>query len=157
MKNVSKMCSFYVNGWHLIIMILPYISKEIEKNQIIIINEENLEVHLKSILDKLNICEEMKEKIINLNWKKTENIDNKLKGIKENSNIFVIGNKKYIEKVNEKIEKTNKKLTIINCFEVLQFNQNMEEILTSHDKVLNTSGIRDIEEMFKGYDNKKVI
>ena len=162
MKNIDKMCSFYVNGWHLVMMILPYISKEIKEKEIeiIVITEEDLQIHVKSILDKLNINEEIKEKIRKLNWNKTNIIENKLEDIEEveySSDIFVIGTKEYIKSVNEKIEKINKKITIINCFEVLQFNQNMEEILASHDKVLNTSGIRDIEEIFEGYNNKKVI
>ena len=33
----------------------------------------------------------------------------------------------------------------------MRFNQNMEEILSKHDKILNTSGEKNIEDIFEGY------
>ena len=51
MKKINKMCSFYVNEWHLTMMLIPYINKEIqEKGEIKIISEQNLELHIQSIL-----------------------------------------------------------------------------------------------------------
>ena len=143
MKKINKMCSFYVNEWHLTMMILPHINKEIEnKNEITIISEQNLELHIQSILSRLNTKTEMKEKINKIDWKETENPERKIKNIKENTNIIIIGNKEYIENVNKIIEEKiqNQQITIINCYEVMQFNNNMEQILCEHDKVLNTSG-----------------
>ena len=160
MKNINKMCSFYVNEMHLTMMILPYINKEIQKqNEVIIISEENLELHIQSILSRLNIKKEIKERINQIDWKETTNIESKIKNIKENTNIIIIGNKTYIENANQEIEQknTNKQITIINCYEVMQFNNNMEKILNEHDKVLNTSGSRNIEEIFDGYNQKEVI
>ena len=160
MKKINKMCSFYVNEWHLTMMILPHINKEIEnKNEITIISEQNLELHIQSILSRLNTKTEMKEKINKIDWKETENPERKIKNIKENTNIIIIGNKEYIENVNKIIEEKiqNQHITIINCYEVMQFNNNMEQILCEHDKVLNTSGSRDIEEIFDGYNQKEVI
>jgi len=160
MKKINKMCSFYVNEWHLTMMILPHINKEIEnKNEITIISEQNLELHIQSILSRLNTKTEMKEKINKIDWKETENPERKIKNIKENTNIIIIGNKEYIENVNKIIEEKiqNQQITIINCYEVMQFNNNMEQILCEHDKVLNTSGSRDIEEIFDGYNQKEVI
>jgi len=141
-------------------MILPHINKEIEnKNEITIISEQNLELHIQSILSRLNTKTEMKEKINKIDWKETENPERKIKNIKENTNIIIIGNKEYIENVNKIIEEKiqNQQITIINCYEVMQFNNNMEQILCEHDKVLNTSGSRDIEEIFDGYNQKEVI
>jgi len=34
----------------------------------------------------------------------------------------------------------------------MEFNQNLTEILDEHDKILNTSGIHEIEEMYSGYN-----
>lgn len=160
MKNINKMCSFYVNEWHLTVMILPYINKEIQKEEEVkIISEENLELHMKSVLSRINIKEEVKEKINKIDWRETVDIRSKVKDIKENTNIIIVGNKAYIENANRIIEQNiqNKKVTIINCYEVMQFNNNMEQILKEHDKVLNTSGQRDIEEIFEGYTKKEVI
>ena len=39
--------------------------------------------------------------------------------------------------------------------EVTEFNNNLQEILDNHDKVLNTSGIHEIEEMYSGYIKKR--
>ena len=101
----------------------------------------------------------MKEQINKIDWKETIKIEDKIENSKENSKIIVIGNKEYIEKTNQIIEDNiiNKQITIINCYEVMQFNNNIEEILCAHDKVLNTSGSRDIEEIFDGYNQKEVI
>ena len=160
MKNINKMCSFYVNEWHLTIMILPYITKELEdKKKIKIISEANLEAHIQSIIERTNIKEVTKKQINKIDWKETENIQEKLNNTKENTDIIIIGNKEYIEKTNKIIEETikNTEITIINCYEVMQFNNNMEQILKTHDKVLNTSGARGIEEIYEGYNKKEVI
>lgn len=160
MKNINKMCSFYVNEWHLTVMMLPYINKEIQKKEDVkIISEENLEIHIQSVLERINIKNEEKEKIKQIDWKETKDIKNKINNIKENTNLIIVGNKEYIEKANKLIEQNVKKqeIKIINCYEVMQFNNNIEEILKTHDKVLNTAGSRDIEEVFEGYGKKEVI
>ena len=42
--DVEKICSFYVNEWHLVTMVLPYINKEInEKANITTILENDIE------------------------------------------------------------------------------------------------------------------
>ena len=59
------------------------------------------------------------------------------------------------EKINEKVERINEKnqknVTIIDCYEVLQVNQEINKILNNHDKILNTSGEKEISEVFQGY------
>ena len=54
--------------------------------------------------------------------------------------------------MNDNREKINKiKIKIINCYEVEDFNINIKEILGKHDKILNTSGEKNIAEVFEGY------
>ena len=60
-------------------------------------------------------------------------------------------------KIEKLLENQNQYLTIINCYEVMQFNNNMTQILDQHDKILNTSGERQIEEVFAGYERKIII
>lgn len=162
-KKIEKLCSFYVSDWHLTTMILPYISSKIEENaNIIPVLENNLEKNIKILVEKLNL--KNKEKILSINWKNTnsikyENIKNKLK--KENNNktkniILVNGSKDYIEKNNSNIEKWLEKssisnIKIINFFEVTDFNSNIVEILNNHNRVFNTSGEKEISEVFNGY------
>ena len=84
--------------------------------------------------------------------KKLENLS------KDNLNIILVnGRKNFIDAVNENIERAlNKKarnlnIKIINCYEVIEFNKNILNILDKHDKILNTSGEKEIEEVFEDY------
>ena len=72
-NNIEKICSFYVSDWHLVTMLLPYINKQInEKANIITILENDIEENIKTLIKRLNLKNE--EKILNLNWKKTNGI-----------------------------------------------------------------------------------
>ena len=102
---------------------------------------------------------------------KYSELKNRMRELKKNDTlnvVFINGNKNYVDIINKNIEKylkdfrkqsekqSNKKdekvnIKIINCFEVGDFNLNMQEILHSHDKILNTSGERKINEVFEGY------
>ena len=118
------------------------------------------------LTSRLNIKEEEKEKINKINWKCAKLCRNKkigkniyLNNMKENI-IIVCGNKDYIDFANSVIEKLKiiqkAQITIINCYEVMQFNNNVKEILDKHDKILNTSGEMEIEKVFEGYVKKIV-
>ena len=166
-NNIEKICSFYVSDWHLVTMLLPYINKQInEKANIITILENDIEENIKTLIKRLNLKNE--EKILNLNWKKTNGIkyseiERKLKNLKKEqilNVVFINGKKEYIDMTNKNVEKflsenknkyKNINIKIINCFEVSEFNINMQEILYNHDKILNTSGEKEINEVFEGY------
>ena len=156
----EKLCSFYVSNAHLVTMLIPYLSRKIkEGNNFIIFTQNNLENEVEMILSKINIKEEEKQKIRNINWKKSlyqENvIKEKLENNIENLYIIINGDNEYVEKINEKVERINEKnqknVTIIDCYEVLQVNQEINKILNNHDKILNTSGEKEISEVFQGY------
>ena len=169
-EKVEKICSFYVSDWHLVTMLLPYINKKIEeKSKITTILEKDIESNIETLVEKLNL--KKSEKILEINWKKQEvkkysklaqilskQIDN---NVTENI-ILVNGTKEYIDKVNKNLNKyisnlkENKtKIKIINFYEVLEFNYNITEILDEHDKILNTSGEKEIYEVFEGYEKGK--
>lgn len=166
-NNIEKLCSFYVSDWHLVTMLLPYINKQInEKANIITLLENDIEENIKTLTKKLHLKNE--EKILNLYWKKSNGIkysitQEKMKNLKENeiiNIIFINGSKNYIDMTNKNIEKFLKeskekykeiKIKIINCYEVGEFNLSMKSILDSHDKILNTSGEKEICEIFEGY------
>ncbi len=165
-KNVEKLCSFYVSDWHLATMLLPYINHQVEKNtNIITLLENNIEENIKTLVEKLDL--KNKEEILEIRWKninskKYSDIEEILKketcNTKENI-ILVNGCKDYIQKNNENREKwiqktEGKEIKIINFFEVTEFNHHIVEILNAHDRVLNTSGEREISDVFEGY--KKV-
>lgn len=163
--NVSKLCSFYVSDWHIVTMLLPYINSEINNGKKIIpIFEKSINERVQALVNKLNL--KNKEKILKLNWKeingiKYSNIDKIIKNNKnEELTIIVNGSKNYIEIVNENIKKSiqknriNKNIKIVDCYEVIEFNGNLQKILDTHDKILNTSGEKEIEEVFEGYEKK---
>ncbi len=165
-ENVEKLCSFYVSDWHLATMLLPYINRQIDKNtNIITLLENNIKENIETLVEKLDL--KNREKILEIRWeninsKKYSDIEEILKKEVNETNeniILVNGCKDYIEKNNENIErwiqKTGiKEIKIINFFEVTEFNHHIVEILNAHDRVLNTSGEREISDVFEGY--KKV-
>ena len=163
--QAEKLCGFYVSDWHLTITILPYINSKIDKKtKIITILENNIEQNIKVLMEKLNL--KNKKDILNIRWtsidgKKYANIENILNTeiTKNTENIILIsGNRNYIKIINNNInkwlEKTNiKSIKIINFFEVTEFNNDIINILNEHDKILNTSGEREIFEVFDGYQD----
>ena len=165
-NNIERLCSFYVSDWHLVTMLLPYINKQInEKANIITILENDIEENIKTLTKKLNLKNE--KEILKLNWKKNNGIkysvlQEEMKKIERDTLnvVFVNGSKSYIDITNKNIEKFLKdnknkykeiKIKIINCYEVSEFNINMQEILSMHDKILNTSGEKKICDVFEGY------
>ena len=171
-SSIKKVCGFYVSSMHLITMILPYIKQETNKDaKIETVLEYNLKENVNNVLSNLIINNKEKENILNINWnsnkiQKYYNIEKKLKNILENKqiNILISGSRKYIEEankiiekfINKNINKINKnKITIINCYEVKEFDDNIREILDSHELIINTAGIHKIEDIFEDYQKKK--
>lgn len=168
-KRVEKLCSFYVSEWHLVTMLLPYINNKIEEDtKVVTILENNIEENIKTLIEKLNL--KKKDDILKINWKnikskkyaEIEEILNKEISKTKNNIILINGRKDYIEKNNQNIEKWINKskinnIKIINLFEVTEFNHNITEILDTHDRILNTSGEKQIEEVFEGYTRGKSI
>ena len=77
----ERICAFYASDYHFEMVSLPYISKEMDnQDEIIILTENNLEETIKKLLSKVNLKENKKKKILNLNWKNEDG--NKLKIIK---------------------------------------------------------------------------
>lgn len=167
--DIKRICGFYVSSIHLITMILPYVTKELEQAaKFVNLLEFNLDENVNLVLSKLILNNEIKKEILNIDWyncacNKTK-IESKLKNIlkdNEKLNIFISGSEKYINNVNDIVNKIinkniikNKKVKIINCYEVTQFNDNITEILETHDIILNSSGEHNIEEVFEGYKKK---
>ena len=162
--NIKKVCNFYVSTIHLTTMIIPFIHKKINLDlNIATLLEYNLSENINTLLSKLILNNEEKNKIINIGWKSTNlnkyiEIEKRLKETIKNTKqiiIIVVGDEKRINYANECIEKYlkkhskkigNRKITIIDCYEVTEFNNNIIEILNSHEYILNTSGEYKIDE-----------
>ena len=130
-KKVKNICNFYVSEYHLEIMLLPYISKKID-------NEENITIITEIDLEStLNV---VKEKIKKIGWN-IQNIEN----IIPNTNVILIGSKKFInEKVFELKERQVETLEIIACYNYNEVKNDIKEIVSKYDGMLNTLGINKI-------------
>ena len=123
-RKTTKLCSFYVSDWHLVTMLLPYLNEEINKeNKIVTLLETNIKEKVETLVKKLNL--KNSEQILNINW-------NIVRWMEQNKNV--------------------RNIKIINCYEITEFNYNITEILDEHDKILNTSGEREKEDVFEGYE-----
>lgn len=170
-NSIKKVCGFYVSSVHLITMLLPYLNKKIEEEiEIVPFLEFDLRKNAETILSKIVLNEKNKKQILSINWKNTKvqkftSIESKLKEkTKKEKELIVLisGSKKYIETVNEMVDRyfskyrNNKKyITVINCFQVEEFDDDIREILDEHEYIINTSGINKIEDVFEVYKEKQ--
>ena len=152
--NIEKFCNFYVSDVHLAVMLLPYISKQLNEDVEIATIFEKLEKQsIEEILGKMNV--KNKEEILNINWfNNTKDINEKIqstidknKEYNKNMTIIIGGNKEYIFQQNKNIinlinERNLKepKIKIINCFQIEDVADNMGTIVEQYDGILNTSG-----------------
>lgn len=172
-KSNLKICSFYVSDWHLTAMLLPYIEEaQDEGEHLNTILQKNISYNMKEILTRVRISERKKDEIIKIGWENKELLKygeikkymEKITKDNEKITIIVEGQKDRIEYINKNIEKWMKKsekklkkkeIKIINCYEVTEFNEDLNGILDKHDKILNTAGIHEIEDMYSGYVRKR--
>ena len=164
-KGFKRMSSFYVNEVHLITMLLPYMERIINENsEIYTVLQNSLEKTVKLLLSKLNLKQNLKEKINSIDWNlKTINDYKKLeKQLNNHSKKYIIinGNEKYVKEINKmliKYQKNHKEndFILINCYEIVEFNKNIVNILDNTDKILNTSGEHEVEKIFPEYVKEK--
>ena len=161
---LEKTGLFYVSDYHLEMILLPYIKEKIDKNKIIIYTEKNLEESINVLLNKVNLSGIDKEKIRNLNWKNTDDIEiEKLneflnnaeisllkRGIidtnieNEEKNIIVIvnGSFNYIKNIKSKINRDIKKnIKLVECFHVGDSDVDISELSQKYENILNTKKI----------------
>ena len=150
--NIKKFCNFYVSDLHLSVMLLPYISKQVNEDvEITTIFEKLEKKNIETILDKLNV--KNKEKILNINWFNTnkdtyENRENTIdKSIRNNKKITIIigGDKKYNYETSKNVTEhlkdiNNSSIKIINCYNINEIGNDIKSIVKEYDGILNTSG-----------------
>ncbi|MBR3132850.1 MAG: hypothetical protein IKF52_01325 [Clostridia bacterium] len=145
-KKTERICSLYVNEMHLVVMLIPYIEKNLERNvKIVTILEKDLNNELDVLLERTNLNESKKKKIREINWdsKKLDEIE---KLNLKNGIVIINGSREFVERVNFLIE--NKAEKIINCIKLEDFEKRASSVLEKHDKILNTLGEREISEVF---------
>ena len=171
---IRKTCGFYVSEYHMVTMLLPHIVTKVEKGvKIDTILNRNVKNEIKDLISKLNINDITKAKILNINWENAEDIDfNFIKDymeniIKNNNDIEIIinGTNEEIDNINKNIEywldMNIEKLegihiNIINCYEISEFNSNINLILDEHNYIINTSGEYPVKEMFEEHRKEAI-
>lgn len=151
--NNQKICSFYISEFHLLTILLPYINEKIlEQKEIAVILQNDISRDVKTYLKNVRNLNLDNEKIINIGWNKSkkENINNL-----EGKYVIVIGNKNYIEEVNNNIEKLDI-CEILNCYKMKDIDR-IDKVLEMHDKVLNTQGKRDSKKFSQNAQKRKTI
>ncbi|MBR2241022.1 MAG: hypothetical protein IJ890_06565 [Clostridia bacterium] len=149
-QNIKKLCNFYVSDLHLSVMLLPYISKQINEDvEITTIFEKIKKENIEAILEKMNV--KNKNEILKINW--LNNTNEKIKKVLDDSitnnkkvTIIIGGNEKYVTDNNNYIKDYIKEknydvnLKIIDCYNVEEVGINMKSIVKKYDGILNTCG-----------------
>lgn len=151
----EKVCAFYASDYHFEMISLPYIEKKIENNhEVIILTQNNLEETMKTVLNRTNLKEEKKERILKLDWK--NNDTNKFETIQSKMNeekniiIFIKGNENYIHHTNRNISQwisEQNKVKIIDCYNIEEVGENLGEVMEQYHKVLRVTGEKEIEKV----------
>ncbi len=147
-KTKEKTCAFYASDYHFEMISLPYINKKLdESKEVIALTENNLKETIKTLVSKINLNEDKKVDILKIDW---ENNDlNKFKKINEDIKskkdmvIFVKGKENYIKNINENIEKwteKSKNVEIIDCYDMEEISQDMDNIMDQYKFTLKTTG-----------------
>ena len=147
-KTKEKTCAFYASDYHFEMISLPYINKKLdESKEVIVLTENNLKETIKTLVSKINLNEDKKVAILKIDWE--NNALNKFKKINEDIKskkdmvIFVKGKENYIKNINENIEKwteKSKNVEIIDCYDMEEISQDMDNIMDQYKFTLKTTG-----------------
>lgn len=149
-KTKEKNCLFFASDYHFEMISLPYINKSIKNNkEVIVISENNLENTINKLLLQVNLEDDEKDKILKIDWR--NNDFDKFKEIKEadkekrNTIVFIKGKENYIKNVNKNLEnwiKDDNKIEIIDCYDINEIEENVEEIAKKYNNILVTAGMK---------------
>lgn len=152
-QYIKRLCNFYVSDIHLSVILIPYISKEIDEDvEVTTIFEKNNKSEFEKVIDKLNI--KNKKKILNINWI-DKYIDDYIENIinnKKKNTIIIKGSKKFIfntnniiqEKINHNKSNDKSYLKVIDCYNVEEVKEEMKNIVIKYDGILNTLNCLDL-------------
>lgn len=134
----NKSCLFCASDYHLEMILLPYIKQRINNSKFVVFTQDDLEDTLKKVLNSTNIEDKLKEKIININWKRKESVKDFIKD-ERNTIVIINGDYNYIQSINNKILDRN--IEIIDCFHIDDLNVDVSVLYKKYSNVLNTMKI----------------
>lgn len=131
-----KICCFTVSYTHACIIANNFISKELKNVKVIYINEKSEEVKLKNIVSRF--YKKMDDQLFYTEWL-NEKITNDYKN--ENFVFVVNGKEEFVNRVNKYIQINEAKGYIINCYNIFDIEDRIEDIISKHDFYINTNGL----------------
>lgn len=136
--TIENICCLYASEFHLEMILVPYIRKNMDNYKIVILSQKKLEDSVKIVLDKINIESLYKKQILNLNWNNDFLNNNQLR--KNDHIIFIInGDEKYKNTLKNEILNINvKRKIIIDCIDINEVNPKIIDISNNYNAVLNT-------------------
>ena len=149
MYNQENMiCSFCVNDYHLVVMIVPYIYEAInEGKRVITFFDRDLdEISKKVILTNQKFWE--KEEIFKkVDFRKTrfDRLAEKFENVQNEDIVIVAGKEDFIERINRLLINFHTNFTLVNCFDISDIAKNENFKITDYSKILNTKGLEKIE------------
>lgn len=168
-KSIRKICSFYVSDLHLITMLLPYMDKQIKSQEkFVTISQKDLIEEVKMVLSRLTLNNNDRNELISIDWHTNtlcqyKILEKELKKVCKNHDkisIIVNGTREYIELACNNLNKffsnnqIHSKIRIISCYDITKLDEDIKDILRTHDAILNTSGEKEISEVFEGYEKR---
>ena len=149
-KSKERTCLFFASDYHFEMISLPYINSSIKDNKdVVVISENNLEDTINKLILQVNLENNEKDKILKIDWKNNE--FEKFEEIKKASEekrdaiVFIKGKQNYIKNINKNIENwinNDNKIEVIDCYDINEIQENVEEITKKYNNVLVTSGIK---------------
>lgn len=140
-NRIEKTYCLYASDWHLAIMLLPFISNELnEKNRVYMKFEKNIKDKINKLTNKLKIRN--KNEINNISW----GIEINDEEYTDKEKIYIVsGDDEYMLDMNKKIElyysERNDKVKIINCFDITSSEgKKCLDNIGDYTKVLTTKG-----------------
>ena len=141
---IHKYCCLYVSDFHLEMILLPFIKNNIDKTNVIIFTEKDLDKTIRILLDRINLKKEDKNKILDLkNWTNERIEIIKSKKLR-NYTIIINGSKEYIKDVEKDFVNLNyKKINVVHCLDLNNDEWNITEIAKNYMQILNVKNIEE--------------
>ncbi len=131
----------YANDFHLEMILLPYIKQNLHKRKFIIITENNMEESVRLLLERINLSDENKEEIYNINW--NNNAEDKInyiksyKGNKQKVTIIIKGSMSFMNGIFDKINSLNvRNYSFVKCYSIEEVSE--ENLKFNESNILGT-------------------
>jgi len=147
----NKICSFNVNEYHLVTILMPYIyEKSDEEKKIITFFERDLKDIYEKVLNTNSLFWKNREVFDKIDWKKIESqkLAEKFNGVKDKDIVIIAGTQVFVERINRLALNFHINFTLVNCFELENLDNKLEEITKNYGKILCTKGIKEIKEFY---------